>query len=61
VASETNGTWGTAIKIPGLGTLNAGGNATVTSVACGAPGNCAAVGTYTDCVGHTQAFVASQA
>lgn len=24
MASETNGTWGNAIEIPGLGTLNAG-------------------------------------
>jgi hypothetical protein len=61
VASETNGTWGTAIEIPGLGTLNAGGNASVTAVSCGAAGNCAAVGFYTDGSGHTQAFVASQA
>jgi hypothetical protein len=61
VASETNGTWGNAIEIPGLGALNAGGNAAVTSVSCGAAGNCAAVGTYTDSSGHTQAFVVSQA
>jgi hypothetical protein len=61
VASEANGTWGNAIEIPGLGTLNAGGNASVTSVSCGAAGNCAAVGSYTDGSGHTQAFVASQA
>jgi hypothetical protein len=61
VASATNGTWGKATEIPGLGALNAGGNAAVTSVSCGAPGNCAAVGTYTDGSGHTQAFVVSQA
>ena len=61
VASETNGAWGKATGIPGLGTLNAGGNAAVTSVSCGAAGNCAAVGSYTDGSGHTQAFVVSQA
>jgi hypothetical protein len=61
VASETNGTWGTAIEIPGLGALNAGGNAAVTSVSCGAAGNCAAVGFYRDGAGHTQAFVIGQA
>ena len=60
-ASETNGIWGTAIEIPGLATLNAGGNAGVTAVSCGAAGNCAAVGSYIDGSGHTQAFVASQA
>ena len=55
------GTWGTAIEIPGLGTLNARGNASVTALSCGAAGNCAAVGFYQDGSGHTQAFVASQA
>jgi hypothetical protein len=61
VASETNGTWGKATEIPGLGTLNAGANASVTSLSCGAAGNCAAVGFYKDSSGHTQAFVASEA
>src|SRR5262249_9778284 len=32
VVSETNGTWGTAIEVPGSATLNAGGSAGVTSV-----------------------------
>jgi len=45
----------------GLADLNADGNASITSVSCGAAGNCAAAGTYTDGSGHTQAFVASQA
>jgi hypothetical protein len=61
VASEVDGTWGNATDIPGLATLNADGNASITSVSCGAAGNCAAAGTYTDGSGHTQAFVASQA
>ena len=61
VASETNGTWGNAIEIPGLGTLNAGRNASITSLSCGSAGNCAAVGNYTDAHGHTQAFVVSHA
>jgi hypothetical protein len=60
VVSETNGTWGTAIEIPGLGGLNAGGNASVTSVSCHSAGNCAAGGTYTGGAGHTQAFVVNQ-
>jgi hypothetical protein len=60
VASETNGTWGNAIVIPGLSTLNTGENAAITSVSCGSAGNCAAVGTYTDGSGHSQAFVVNQ-
>jgi len=61
VVSETNGTWGTAIEAPHLGTLNAGGDAAVFSVSCATAGNCAAGGFYTDGSGHTQAFVVSQA
>jgi hypothetical protein len=60
LASDTNGTWHTAIEVPGTGTLNKGGGAGVLSVSCASPGNCAAAGSYTDCSGHTQAFVASQ-
>src|SRR5262249_12721806 len=61
VVSETNGSWGTAIEVPGSGALNAGGFAGVNSVSCRSAGKCAAGGTYTDGSGHIQAFVASQA
>jgi hypothetical protein len=64
VASETNGSWGKAIEVPGLGTLNKGGLAGVNSVSCRSAGNCAAGGNYTDRPGispHFQAFVVSQA
>jgi hypothetical protein len=61
VVSETNGTWGNAIAIPGLGALNTGGNASVSSVSCASAGNCAAGGTYTDRAGRSQAFVVSSA
>jgi hypothetical protein len=64
VASERNGTWGRAIEVPGLGTLNKGGDAGVNSVSCRSAGNCAAGGSYADRPGippHLQAFVVSQA
>jgi hypothetical protein len=61
VVSETNGTWGTAIEVPGSETLNAGGIASAGKVSCATAGNCAAGGTYTDGSGHTQAFVVNQA
>ena len=54
------GSWGTAIEVPGPGTLNAGGYAEVFSVSCGAAGDCAAGGEYQDGSGHTQGFVASE-
>jgi hypothetical protein len=59
-ASETNGTWGTAIEVPGSATLNAGGNANVASVSCASAGNCTAGGNYTDGSAHLQAFVVSE-
>jgi hypothetical protein len=57
VASENNGTWGTATPVPGLIALNAGGHATVEQVSCGAAGDCAAGGSYTDHSHHVQGFV----
>jgi hypothetical protein len=60
VVSEINGTWHTAIKVPGSGILNAGGDAHAFSVSCAAAGNCAVSGRYTDGHGHQQAFVASE-
>ena len=44
VAVERNGRWGTAIEVPGLGALNKGGAAAVSSVSCASPGSCAAGG-----------------
>ncbi len=61
VVSETNGTWRTAIKVPGSGTLNKGGGAEVDSVSCRSAGTCAADGFYTDSSRHLHAFVVSQA
>jgi hypothetical protein len=61
VVNRTNGTWRTAIEVPGLGTLNKGGVAVVNSVSCRSAGNCAAGGPYKDGSGHLQAFVVSQA
>ncbi len=60
VASQRNGRWGTAIRVPGTATLNAGGLAQVYSVSCASAGNCAAVGTYTDRGGNTRGFVVSR-
>jgi len=60
VAVEQNGVWRRAIGVPGLGTLNKGGNAQVTSVSCGAAGDCAAGGNYLDQHGHEQGFVAAE-
>jgi hypothetical protein len=46
VTGETNGTWGSPIEVPGTAALNKGGSATVTSVSCTGPGDCAVGGRY---------------
>jgi hypothetical protein len=55
-----NGVWGRAVEVPGLGALNAGGNARVSEVSCLAARNCATGGIYTDGAGHQQGFVAEE-
>jgi hypothetical protein len=60
VADEKNGTWQTAIEVPGTGALNVNVTASVTAVSCASPGDCGAGGYYTDGSGHTQAFVVTE-
>jgi len=56
VANEVNGTWRKAQPVPGSATLNAGGDASVTSVSCPAAGACAAAGAYQPKKGPGQLF-----
>jgi D-alanine-D-alanine ligase-like ATP-grasp enzyme len=60
VVTETNGTWGKALKVPGLASLNTNVAPAVTSVSCASAGNCGAGGSYQDRDGHLQAFVVTQ-
>jgi hypothetical protein len=60
VVTQTAGTWGQAVEVPGSAALNAGGLAEVNSVSCASAGNCAVGGVYTDSTGVMQAFVVSQ-
>jgi hypothetical protein len=60
VANEVNGTWRKAQQVPGTATLNAGGDAGVTSVSCPAAGTCVAAGVYRPKEGPGQIFVVSQ-
>jgi hypothetical protein len=55
VASERNGRWATAIRVPGPGALTAGEDGGVSSVSCGSAGNCVAGGG-----GNDQAFVVGE-
>ena len=54
VVSETNGSWGDAIEVPGMATLNTGGVAEVNSISCAAAGECAAGGVYVDGYGTSR-------
>src|SRR5262249_32553732 len=60
VVTEKNGTWGTAQDGPGLGTLNLGGVAKVTAVACGSAGSCAAGGRDHTRPAQVQAFIVTR-
>jgi uncharacterized protein YunC (DUF1805 family) len=60
VVSQVNGTWRTAIEVPGTAALNQGGGAWIVSVSCASAGNCSAGGSYSYGSGHTQVFVVSQ-
>lgn len=59
VVMEKNGRWGKAVEVPGLGALNTGRSADVTSVSCRPAGNCAAGGWYTFGRDHEEGFVVS--
>ena len=60
VASETNGSWGKPIEVPGTAILNRQANALVDSVSCAAAGDCVAGGVYIDSSGDSQPFVVSE-
>lgn len=47
VSTEQNGTWGTAIDLPGLAALKTGKGRSVPVLSCGAPGDCGLGGFYT--------------
>ncbi len=59
VVNQTDGVWGDAIAIPGLGALNTNNNASGNSVSCPSAGNCAVTGFYRDGAGQ-QGFVVNQ-
>ena len=60
-AVRAAGSWGRAITVPGLGALNKGRNAGVSSASCPSAGSCAAVGLYRDGGRHQQGFVSAPA
>ena len=60
VATEKNGTWGTAIELPGSATLNTGKDMSVAKVSCVSPGTCSAAGDFHTSNHSEGVWVASQ-
>ena len=60
VASETNGTWRTAIEVPGTAALNQRGDDWISSVSCASAGNCSAGGYYAPSEFLREAFVVNE-
>ncbi len=59
-ATETSGTWGQAAEITAPNNAAADPAAELDGVSCSSPGNCTAVGSYTDLSGHVQAMAAGE-
>jgi hypothetical protein len=57
---ETNGVWGAVEAVPGVSALTRVPDVALTTVSCGAPGDCSAGGFYGDAVGQLQAFVVNE-
>lgn len=59
VATQTGGTWGNAVELPGTAALNAGvgAYAGVNSLSCASAGNCSAGGLYINGSNVTEPFV----
>ena len=58
--TETGGTWGKPMEIPGTAALNTGNLASLTAVSCASAGNCSAGGFYVTANGTEEAFVVSK-
>lgn len=57
IAAESSGSVTGAEEIPGLGALNTGGRASVTSIGCATSGSCVVGGSYSPNGSDTEAFV----
>jgi hypothetical protein len=60
VVNELAGTWGNAKEAPGSAILDAGGDASDSSLSCASAGNCVMSGWYTDGSSHRQALVVDE-
>ncbi|MHB8378983.1 MAG: hypothetical protein ACYDB2_03565 [Acidimicrobiales bacterium] len=61
ILNETNATWTAPVTLKAPSDVAKGGGVTIYGLSCGALGNCAAVGSYTDRAGNVQSFIANEA
>jgi hypothetical protein len=54
IAEEKDGAWQSTMPVPGIAALDEGHFSDLQSVSCASPGNCAALGFYTDASGNGQ-------
>lgn len=59
VGTENAGSWGSLDALPGLATLDTGGEEQADALACASAGSCTVAGTYLDATGATGIFVSS--
>ncbi len=57
---EDNGVWGAMYEVPGIATLSPIGEAGLTALSCGAPGDCSGGGVYLDASGQAQAYLVNE-
>ncbi len=58
---ETNGVWGSVELVPGAAALTRIPDVALTTLSCGATGDCSAGGIYFDAGGQSQAFIVNEA
>jgi hypothetical protein len=64
VITETHGTWGKGVALPGWAKLNQGDQSSISQISCSSPGNCGVAGAYSAQYDfgfeYTQPFVANE-
>jgi hypothetical protein len=58
--TQTSGTWATGVEAPLPSGAGSNPQVTVSAVSCTAPGDCSAVGEYTDSSGHAQGLLLTE-
>ncbi len=60
VVSESNGSWGTAVEVPGSSLFVGGASVNTNPISCSSAGDCTSGGAYIDTLGSYQAYVVTE-